>query len=290
MRHEKSVKQQAGRGRGTRAGSISNNRSLSMKNVMTSLKSIRWIIVAFACVQFTAFQALAYYNPQTGRWLSRDPLGEPGFQVLQAANASPRVGNPVPLPPGRFISRDSIGEIGFETLRAGRGRRIHAEDENLYRFVGNDPVRRIDPLGLFVSANPDDAVAVGNAFADVFADTGGVIDANFGAVVGGGVTVMYCCDQNKSRVKATFVKYCIGLYFGTSATVGYQKGVSGSNCPKGYSGWFIEAGGGFGPLAGGGNVSPNGSVGGPGVGIGLGGGAWMCNYALLHSEIVGCCK
>ena len=60
-----------------------------MKNVMTSLKSIRWIIVTFACVQFTAFQAQAYYNPQTGRWLSRDPIGEPGFQVLRLQTHCP---------------------------------------------------------------------------------------------------------------------------------------------------------------------------------------------------------
>lgn len=96
----------------------------------------RITLVAFAVIgllQFSADVAQAYYNPQTGRWLSRDPLGESGFQVLQAANASPRVGNPVPLPPGRFISRDPIGK------RGGR---------NLYGFVHNDPISYSDMLGL----------------------------------------------------------------------------------------------------------------------------------------------
>jgi hypothetical protein len=78
---------------------------------------------------------MRWYSPSTGRWFSRDPIGEPGFQVLQAANASPRVGSPVPLPPGRFINRNPRNEKG---------------GMNLYVFVRNNPIVAVDPFGLDV--------------------------------------------------------------------------------------------------------------------------------------------
>ena len=53
-----------------------------------------------------------YYNPTTGRWLSRDP----------------------------------IGELGFHTLAGNRNRRVR--DGNLYCFVGNNPLTKFDLLGL----------------------------------------------------------------------------------------------------------------------------------------------
>ncbi|MEI7693856.1 MAG: RHS repeat-associated core domain-containing protein, partial [Verrucomicrobiota bacterium] len=62
------------------------------------------VLLVLALLGVTLVQnAQAFYNPSTGRWLSRDPIEEVG-------------GN------------------------------------NLYNFVGNDPVRRIDPLGLFFSS------------------------------------------------------------------------------------------------------------------------------------------
>ncbi len=53
-----------------------------------------------------------YYNPSTGRWLSRDPLWELGYRTLANSN-------------------DKRPEAG-----------------NLYLMVLNDPLREIDPLGL----------------------------------------------------------------------------------------------------------------------------------------------
>src|ERR1035437_164809 len=91
------------------------------------------LVVLSLIAVFTANHASAFYNPQTGRWLSRDPVGEPGFQLLQAANALPRVGRAAPLPSGRFINRDPFGEKG------GR---------NLYGFVANNLLNRVDFLGL----------------------------------------------------------------------------------------------------------------------------------------------
>lgn len=64
--------------------------------------------------------ASAYYNPRTGRFLSRDPIGEPGFRVVQRAVATTP-----------FIPRDSI-----------------ATQSNSYRYVRNHPTIAVDPLGL----------------------------------------------------------------------------------------------------------------------------------------------
>jgi RHS repeat-associated protein len=54
-----------------------------------------------------------YYHPHTGRWLNQDPLGEPGFEVLRGRRPSPLAGGP-----------------------------------NRYLFVGNNPIRFVDPYGL----------------------------------------------------------------------------------------------------------------------------------------------
>jgi RHS repeat-associated protein len=181
----------------------------------------------------------------------------------------------------RWLNRDPIQDLG---------------GLNLYEFVGNDPVYAIDVFGL-AYGNPVEPPFFPRPYPPRLPsrprpppDKGPVVDTGFGGIVGGGVTTIWCCNDKGQRVKATFVKSCIGLYLGISATVGYQQGVGGKNCPGGYSGWFIEAGGGLGIIAGGGNLNPGGTVGGPGIGIGLLEGVWLCNYALLNSEIVGCCK
>ena len=59
-----------------------------------------------------------YYAPDTGRWLSRDPINEVGFRQAQ-----------------------------------GRGKGMSLREEtNLYRMVHNDPINRIDLLGLLSTA------------------------------------------------------------------------------------------------------------------------------------------
>jgi RHS repeat-associated protein len=71
----------------------------------------------FTVVLFVSFaaSALAVYNPQTGRWLSRDPIGEGGARVL---------------------------------LRGSQGSASLAELGNLYAFVVNTPLNGVDKLGL----------------------------------------------------------------------------------------------------------------------------------------------
>jgi hypothetical protein len=91
-------------------------------------------------VLFVANQASAYYSPSTGRWLSRDPVGEPGFETLHAVSAVPRVGqvaSATALPPGRLFVRDS------EAAK---------NEPNRYGFVNNHPVNDIDVLGLLVGS------------------------------------------------------------------------------------------------------------------------------------------
>jgi len=99
--------------------SVSTSPAKLVSNIMKTAKSI--IVVLF--VLLTAQIASAYYCQSTGRWLSRDPIGESGFQIQQTAS----------LPSGRWIQRDSIGERG---------------GPNLYGFIANNPVNSVDELGL----------------------------------------------------------------------------------------------------------------------------------------------
>ena len=89
---------------------------------MKTTKSI--ITVLF--VVLTAQIASAYYCPSTGRWLSRDPIGEPGFQTAQVANVVRSVS------PSRWINRGTIGEKG---------------GKNVYEFARNDCQNYYDVLG-----------------------------------------------------------------------------------------------------------------------------------------------
>ena len=92
-------------------------------------------LFAFVVV-FATNQANAYYSPSTGRWLSRDPKGEPGFELLRASSATQAPGqivNTGSLPPGRVFVRDSI---------------VSGKDSNSYMFVANSAENYFDPLGL----------------------------------------------------------------------------------------------------------------------------------------------
>ena len=115
--------------------------------------------IALFVTALTAQSVFAYYNPSTGRFLSRDPIGEPGFQVLQMAQGASQVG-PVPMAQqsSRWINRDSVQEISAKLLKqSGEGSPVMFMDwqsvlrdtANAYRFVGNTPVNRWDVLGLF---------------------------------------------------------------------------------------------------------------------------------------------
>jgi RHS repeat-associated protein len=69
---------------------------------------------AWLIILFWAGNVFAFYNPSTGRWLSRDPIGEPGFL---------------------------FGTSGPNSLS-------QAKIFNLYTFVANAPISQWDHLGL----------------------------------------------------------------------------------------------------------------------------------------------
>lgn len=93
-------------------------------------------VLLVVTVLLTVNQASAYYSPSTGRWLSRDSLGEPGFELLRAASAVPRIGqvaSTASLPPGRLLTRDPVAS---------------KQEPNRYAFVANAPTVLIDRDGL----------------------------------------------------------------------------------------------------------------------------------------------
>jgi RHS repeat-associated protein len=72
-----------------------------------------------------------YYNPSTGRWPNRDPLGEPGHELLKEQS-------------GNF---SLAGELRFDDSE-GEGWEIpESTFMNLYGFVGNSPIYAVDPNG-----------------------------------------------------------------------------------------------------------------------------------------------
>jgi len=68
---------------------------------------------------FWAETASAFYNPQTGRWLSRDPIGESGFLVLSkntiATTVSSSQGN-THSSLNSYLFNDNIGFNGWDRL------------------------------------------------------------------------------------------------------------------------------------------------------------------------------
>ncbi len=127
---------------------------------MITIQKMTSAVVLFATM-FAAQTVFAFYNPSTGRFLSRDPIGEPGFQLLQkvAQGTSPVALVPAAQQSSRWINRDSIsgGEIeeqdfDFDDTADGNtvGTATDQTPELLYAFVQNNPVNLIDELGLTV--------------------------------------------------------------------------------------------------------------------------------------------
>lgn len=96
---------------------------------MKTLKQKFIIGSVFLIALLTAQTASAWYDPSTGRWLSRDPVGERGFQLTQRIRTTT---TPVAT---RWISRTPVAQ---------------KEAQNLYLFVLNNPVGFYDSDGLKV--------------------------------------------------------------------------------------------------------------------------------------------
>jgi len=91
-----------------------------MKLIMNAKQMLLLVVAALVLLSTPAAQA--FYNPHTGRWLSRDPASEIGADTLY-----------------EFGEQDLVDEYG---------------DSNLYRFVVNDPISLVDRFGLAVAEPP----------------------------------------------------------------------------------------------------------------------------------------
>lgn len=71
-------------------------------------------VVVLACVfLFTARDAQAFYNPTAGRWISRDPIREEGFQLIRSDDGASKLQQLEPSP-YLFVSNDPL--INFDYL------------------------------------------------------------------------------------------------------------------------------------------------------------------------------
>jgi len=97
----------------------------SNEEIMNTITRRTMNAVILGVTLLTAQTVSAYYNPSTGRFLSRDPMGEPGFQLIQRAVPVVQPNASLLESSGRWINRDS--SEGQDT--AGP-----------YCFVGNNPI------------------------------------------------------------------------------------------------------------------------------------------------------
>jgi RHS repeat-associated protein len=77
------------------------------------MKTRQIMVLAVLLGLWAAADARAFYNPETGRWLNRDPLGERGFRTA-----------------------------------TGTSLRTDKREPGLYAFVADNPINRVDSLGL----------------------------------------------------------------------------------------------------------------------------------------------
>ena len=103
------------------------------------MKTIKPLIV-ISFMLLTAQVAFAWYDPSSGRWLSRDPMGERGFETLRAATATQTfVASTLLSQSGRWINRYPPVHQKPAEWREGA---------NLYRAFKNSPLDNFDALGL----------------------------------------------------------------------------------------------------------------------------------------------
>jgi hypothetical protein len=111
--------------------------------------------VALVATLMVVDSALAYYSPRLGRFISRDPIGEPGHETMRSMGTAGLTGlhgpRRFPASPGgaarghfgSFLARDMPGTGG----------------SNRYAFALDDPVSLYDPLGEACGGATHDAVA-----------------------------------------------------------------------------------------------------------------------------------
>jgi RHS repeat-associated protein len=92
-----------------------------------------------------------YYNPSTGRWPSRDPINELGFQVT-VVGQTPR---PKSTQAQALTAYNSLKArlrnptlIALITDEISRLQQANLDDLNLYSIVRNNPISAFDIFGL----------------------------------------------------------------------------------------------------------------------------------------------
>lgn len=100
-----------------------------MGDSLTNADSSRWVYTMLVVVLGLVLcqDARAFYNPSTGRWLSRDPIGETGFELIR--------GDEVMVNPQKV-------------------------EGNLVAFVSNATLDRFDYLGLNPNIAPGTRISV----------------------------------------------------------------------------------------------------------------------------------
>ena len=111
-------------------------------------------LVMLVCVGTSTCQA--FYNPETGRWLSRDPIGEIGSDPVAANRRNhhelevTQIRNELAALPPTAQFDDLIDLLLLATrVNTSDGLVDHWLDEefNLYALVLNDPIGNVDVLG-----------------------------------------------------------------------------------------------------------------------------------------------
>jgi RHS repeat-associated protein len=103
------------------------------------------------------------YNPALGRWISRDPIQDPAFNLMPQS-PEPTTTDPMMAMASQhespaaahlnkmLYSNGTLGNIQLPTLVTGQARRA-SPDGNLYVYVSNNPVNWTDLSGLMMSGS-----------------------------------------------------------------------------------------------------------------------------------------
>lgn len=106
------------------------------------------------------------YNPTLGRFITRDPIDDPGFNMIPKPRKmlNPSIGPEtmasIPVPAIQDYTRSLIGSLN-PMVRAQVFKAISPQpmptqmpDANLYTYAKNNPISNTDPSGLFCQRSP----------------------------------------------------------------------------------------------------------------------------------------